>query len=29
MALKTSLEAVGIEFVGGPDDRLGIRLGEK
>ena len=27
--LKAALEAAGIEFVGSPDDRPGIRLGKK
>lgn len=26
--LKTSLEAAGIEFIGGPEDRPGIRIGK-
>ena len=25
--IKTSLEAAGIEFIGAPDDRPGIRIG--
>ena len=29
LALKNALEAAGIEFVGSPDDRPGIRLGKK
>jgi hypothetical protein len=27
--VKAALEAAGIEFVGTPDDRPGIRLGKK
>ena len=27
--VKAALEAAGIEFVGSPDDRPGIRLGKK
>ena len=26
--VKTSLEAAGIEFIGGPEDRPGIRIGK-
>lgn len=26
-AIKSALEAVGIEFIGTPDDRPGIRIG--
>ena len=26
LALKAALEAAGVEFVGTPDDRLGVRL---
>jgi hypothetical protein len=29
MDVKTALEAAGIEFVGSPDDRPGIRLAKK
>ena len=29
MEVKTALEAAGIEFVGSPDDRPGIRVGKK
>ena len=28
MDIKTALEAAGIEFIGSPDDRPGIRLGK-
>jgi predicted transcriptional regulator len=27
MAIRTSFEAAGIEFIGTPDDRPGIRIG--
>ncbi len=28
MKLKATLEAAGIEFIGTPDDRPGIRIGK-